>query len=132
MLRVPGAYLLGFEGMAETAEELAAEQTASSALRDALILFGIPAAAACTITKSETSLDGGDHARDDHDGDHSDIIAQVALKCADVAADGQLDLSAYFVAFPGSEHLDGRLITPGSATQQELSAASPLINILSR
>ena len=128
VLEAPGADLVGFEGMGETAEELAAEQTARSALNDALTLFGIPGGAGCTIAETQTSLDRGEHSHEDH----SDITAQVALECGDIAALHRLDLSTYFSVFPGSEHLDVRLITPGGSAQQELSAASPVINLSSR
>jgi hypothetical protein len=131
-LEVPGADLVGFERTATTAQEIAAQDEARNRLGNLLALFGVPAAADCTVLENGTSLESGERVSDEHDHDHSNITVQLVLQCSNIAALDQLDLSTYFAAFPGSEHLEVNLITPDGASQSQLSAASSAIDLLGR
>lgn len=79
-LEAPGADIVGFEYVAESAEDRAAIEDAVSVLARPLDLFVLPARAECTVLEASAKLKGGedhddhdDHAaaHDDHD-DHDD------------------------------------------------------------
>jgi len=80
--RAPGADIVGFEYVAETAEDRAAIDAAVATLARPLDLFVVPADAECTVTQASAALEGeereggdghDDHAHDEptHD-DHAD------------------------------------------------------------
>lgn len=74
-LEAPGADIVGFEYVAETAADKAKVATAKKALADPLNLFRPTAAAGCTLTNTDIDLvvEGNEkheeHAHDDHDDD---------------------------------------------------------------
>lgn len=68
-LEVPGADIVGFEHVAESAEDKAKIEAARAVLAKPLDLFVLPAAAGCAVETAEVSLIGDEH--DDHD-EHAD------------------------------------------------------------
>ena len=74
-LEAPGADIVGFEHIAETAEDRSAIDAAVAALAKPLALFTPEAAAGCVVTSASVKLvsEGGGHDEHDHDdGDEHD------------------------------------------------------------
>lgn len=71
-LEAPGTDIVGFEHVAESAEDKAAVEAAKARLSDPLSLFVMPAAAGCTVVAAEVALigEGGGHDDDAHGHDH--------------------------------------------------------------
>ena len=73
-LHAPGADIVGFEYEAESAEDLAAIDSAIALLSRPQEIFVLPAAAGCAVTRASAELEGEDHdehGEEDHD-DHAD------------------------------------------------------------
>lgn len=70
-LETPAFDLLGFEYEAKSETEIAAVETALTALVDPVTLFGLGNGAACSVTDTDINI-GADHGEDHHDDDHHD------------------------------------------------------------
>lgn len=66
-LRAPGADIVGFEHMAESAEDRAAVEKSIALLEHPLDLFAFPAAAGCAVTTAHAALATEEH---DHEEAH--------------------------------------------------------------
>lgn len=76
-LHAPGADIVGFEYMAESAEDKAKVEAAVAVLKEPQSLFVLPDAAGCAVVDVHASLEEEDHHDDDHSGhdeehDHDD------------------------------------------------------------
>jgi hypothetical protein len=144
-LRSPAMNLVGFEHAPSSDEDKRKIADARQKLETPDALFGLPAAAGCTLAKAELESPlfgdapaahghGHDHAEHkhghDHDHDHgdhvhSDINAHYAYDCASPQALQALDLQALFKTFPGTEKIQAQLIGPNGQRGTQLNAGQP-------
>ncbi len=137
-LHSPAANLLGFEHAPASAADEAQVAHARQQLEQPLVLFGLPAAAACDVSEQELQGDllGGAHAGyQRRDGDaapsepesaaradgHSDIEARYRLDCRHPEAIQALDLRTLFERFPATERIQVQLIGPRGQQGAELT-----------
>ena len=150
-METPGADILGFEHMAKATEDKAKVEKARKTLADPVSLFGLSAAAGCSVTDAEIEIgaDGDEHhddeehaEKDEHDhedehehGDdhadeeesHSEVHAHYMLTCTAPAEIAGLDLTAFFEAFPNAEELDAAILTENGQASGEITPASPTL-----
>jgi len=131
----PAFNLFGFEHEAKTPEEQAAVKKVRTILDNPSALFGIPAAAKCTIADSEIEipLAGHDHPHEegedhDHDHEHSDVEAGYTFNCSDLANVKSLDLASFFTNFPSTEKINVQLVAPSGQAMFEASSANSKIS----
>ena len=133
-LESPAMNIIGFEHMANSAQDQATAASARTALEKPLNLFSLPAAAQCVVTEAEVESplfgnDEHDHAPADARGQsHSDIDAEYELTCSKPEALDSLSLAPFFKAFPGTTKIAVQLIGPNGQQGAELTAASPSIS----
>lgn len=127
--RSPAANLLGFEHAPRSAAQRQRVNAVRAALGEGERLFGLPAAAACSL--AETHLDGAllAAAEEPHDHDqagaaHSDVKAAYRFVCAQPERLDALELAGLFARFPATETLRVQLIGPSGQRGAELSAAA--------
>jgi hypothetical protein len=150
-LHAPGADIVGFEYAPSTDQQRAAVAAATATLRDPVGLFGIPAAAGCSLTKAEVKLAEEDE--DEHDQPpagagalgptaaapvapapstpaapmHTEFQVAYQLTCNNLAAITALNL-AFFARFPNAATLDIDLITARGAFSLEATKAAPAVS----
>lgn len=134
-LRSPAMNLVGFEHAPSSDEDKRKIADARQRLEKPDALFGLPAAAGCTLTKAELesplfgdapAAHGHEHADHDHDHEgHSDINAHYAYDCTAPQALQALDLDALFKTFPGTEKIQAQLIGPNGQRGTQLNAGQP-------
>ncbi len=148
-LENPSMNLVGFEHVAKVAVDQATVAAARADLEKPLSLFGLPAAAKCSVTsvklhsplfgdKPDADDEDHDHDHDEHaagDGDehehehhHSEIHASYQLNCAAPQALTSLDLAPLFKRFPSLHQVQAQLIGPNGQQGAELSEKSPRLN----
>lgn len=135
-LHSPAANLLGFEHAPASAADEAQVAHTRQQLEQPLVLFGLPASAACDVSEQELQGDllGGAHAGyQRRDGDaapsesaaradgHSDIEARYRLDCRHPEAIQALDLRSLFERFPATERIQVQLIGPHGQQGTELT-----------
>lgn len=131
--RSPAANLLGFEHAPRSAVQRQRVTEVRAALGEGERLFGLPAAAACSL--AETHLDGAllataeephdhDHDHDQAGAAHSDVKAAYRFVCAQPERLDALELAGLFARFPATETLRVQLIGPSGQRGAELSAAA--------
>lgn len=125
-LNLPAADLLGFEHAPRTAEQHQQVDALREQLQQARELFGLPAAAQCSL--DSVQLDSSLFAEAAHSGDdahsehaHADISARYQFSCAAPQQLRQLEV-LLFEQFPGSETLLLQAITPAGQQGGELNA----------
>ena len=125
-LHIPAADLLGFEHAPRTVEQHRQLDALREQLQQAQGLFGLPAAAQCSL--DSVQLDSGLFAEVAHSGDdghsehgHADISARYQFSCAAPQQLRQLEV-LLFEQFPGSETLLLQAITPAGQQGGELNA----------
>lgn len=124
-LESPAMNLVGFEHPATSEADKATLAAARAQLERPLELFGIPAAAGCSVSSLavKSPLFGDANHDHDHDHDHaasgehhehvhSDIDADYSLACTHPGALGQVDLGAFFKRFPATHTLRAQVIGP--------------------
>jgi len=139
----PAMNLLGFEHAPANAADEAKIASARSQLEQPLALFGLPAAAGCSVSEQQFAGDllgsahagyqrGDEHAHkqehkhdhDDHEaGGHSDIEAHYQFDCSNPGSLQALDLKGLFERFPGTEKIQVQLIGPNGQQGAELTPA---------
>ncbi|MBD8683619.1 DUF2796 domain-containing protein [Pseudomonas sp. CFBP 13719] len=132
-LQSPAMNLVGFEHAASSDAEKAKVAAARKTLEQPLVLFGLPAAANCTVTeqKLESPLFGGkaDHEHDaadakqgdEHHHEHSEIHAHYHFTCASPKALEHLDLARLFSTFPATQKIQVQLIGPSGQQGTDLT-----------
>lgn len=127
--RSPAANLLGFEHAPRSAAQRQRVTEVRAALGEGERLFGLPAAAACSL--AETHLDGAllaaaekSHDHDHAGASHSDVKAAYRFVCAQPERLDALELAGLFARFPATETLRVQLIGPSGQRGAELSAAA--------
>ncbi|WP_415845640.1 DUF2796 domain-containing protein [Stutzerimonas zhaodongensis] len=135
-LRSPAMNLVGFEHAPRSEADKGKIANARKQLEQPDRLFGLTAAAGCTLAKTEleSPLFEGDHQHEheheheheeDHDGQHSEIHAHYHFECATPQALTGLDLQGLFKTFPGTEKIQAQLIGPNGQRGAQLSAKQP-------
>ncbi|PTQ70994.1 DUF2796 domain-containing protein [Pseudomonas sp. GV071] len=149
-LENPSMNLVGFEHAAKTAVDQATVASARADLEKPLSLFALPAAAKCSVSKTElhsplfgdkpdadedddhdhdhdehAAADGGEH---EHEHHHSEIHASYQLTCAQPAKLSSLDLTPLFKRFPSLHQVQAQLIGPTGQQGAELTEKSPRLN----
>ena len=135
-LESPAMNIVGFEHAASSAADQARVAAAKAALEQPLQLFNLPAAADCSLTRSEldSPLFGGAahaHAKDEHEHEHeheeghehSDVDADYSFNCNQPDALQQLDLSKLFEQFPATHKIAVQLIGRNGQQGAELTPA---------
>jgi hypothetical protein len=144
-LHAPGNDIVGFEYAPSTDAQRAAVAAATNTLRDPIGLFGIPAAAQCTLGKAEITLAEEDE--DEHaaaapgataapappasvaapTAKHSEFQVAYALTCNDVAAIASLSF-AFFAKFPNALEVHVDLLTGKGAFSLDVQRANPNVS----
>ena len=135
----PAANLLGFEHAPASAADEARVATTRAQLEQPQALFGLPAAAGCTVSEQQFqgAVLGGAHAGyqrpDEHahaprqqqpgEGGHSDIEARYQLDCRHPEALQALDLHGLFERFPATRKIQVQLIGPNGQQGAQLTPA---------
>lgn len=126
-LRTPAMNLVGFEHMPSSDADKKAVADAQRQLHQPDTLFGLPASAGCSLTKTELESPLFEDAHADHEHEHehehSDIHAAYRYDCATPAALEALDLTRLFEAFPGTEKIQAQLIGPNGQRGVQLTKA---------
>lgn len=134
-LRSPAMNLVGFEHAPSSEADTRKLADARKQLEQPNGLFGLPAAAACTlaVTELESPLfEGEAHDHDEeheHDEDrehqHSEMHAHYHFDCATPQALQALDLQGVFKAFPGTRKIQAQLIGPKGRRGAQLDVDPP-------
>ena len=139
----PAMNLLGFEHAPANAADEAKIASVRSQLEQPQALFGLPAAAGCSVSEQQFAgkLLGSAHAgyqrgdqhhhkqehkhdHDDHEAaGHSDIEAHYQFDCSNPEALRALELKGLFESFPGTEKIQVQLIGPNGQQGVELTPA---------
>lgn len=138
-LRSPAMNLVGFEHPPSSEADKRKITDVRKQLEQPDTLFGLPAAAGCTLAETELESPLFENAAHDHnhkhkhehehDGDHesqhSEIHAHYHYECATPQALQALDLQGLFKAFPGTETIQAQLIGPNGQRGAQLDAGQP-------
>ncbi|MEH6567174.1 MAG: DUF2796 domain-containing protein [Halopseudomonas sp.] len=146
----PAMNLVGFEHTANSPEDQAKVAEVQAQLRKPQQLFSFPAAADCSLVKTdlhsplfaEAHEEAAEHAHEDHDHDeahaeqhadehehaHADIEASYSFDCAEPAALTRLELPL-FKLYPGLERINLQAITAKGQMGAELSAESGAVKL---
>lgn len=133
-LRSPAMNLVGFEHTPSSEADKRNIADARKQLEQPDTLFGLPAAAGCTLAETvlESPLFEDVAHKHEHDGDHerqhSEIHAHYRYECATPQALHALDLQKLFKAFPGTEKIQTQLIGPNGQRGAQLTAEQPQLS----
>jgi hypothetical protein len=132
-LDTPAADILGFESLATSPEQKAAVANAKARLAEPLKLFVMPAAAGCTLARSEVEIDVEEHSGDtakpgDHSHEHADVEAEYELTCASPAALTSIAFD-FFQAFKGAQSLEVSVITDKGQTSRSVTRENPRLDL---
>jgi hypothetical protein len=157
-LHAPGADIVGFEYMAESAEDRAVVDAAVALLAAPLDLFEMPDAAGCSVLQASAELEseeghddhgeehGDEHAHDDHkdhdhdehakeghddheaEAGHTEFHAEYLLNCADPSAITEITF-AYFDSFPNALEVEVQIISDAGATSFEVERDAPTLDL---
>lgn len=142
-LEAPGADIVGFEHVAESAEDKAAVERAEAALMEPLALFVLPEAAGCAVESAAVEIEGEgeheekaheeEHAEADHDAHegeagHSEFHAAYALTCADADQIDAIEF-AYFATFAGVQEVEVTVITDTGQRRFEVERDEPRVEL---
>ncbi|MES2817945.1 MAG: DUF2796 domain-containing protein [Pseudomonadota bacterium] len=146
-LESPAMNLVGFEHAAQSEADKAKVTAARAQLEQPLALFGLPAAAGCSLSQQalESPLFGspaahdehdeheakhdadkakGEHAHDEAEETHSEIHAHYQFDCSAPEALKALDLAELFKRFPATLKIRVQLVGPSGQQGVELSPSS--------
>ena len=153
-LEAPASDIVGFEHAPRTATQRKTLAEAKERLAKAETLFVLSAAAGCRLASAEVAAVGAlagagtahkhgdhDHAKDekgkasakgadkgDGEGAHSEVRANYAFDCADVAKLGSIAFE-YFKAFKGADKLDVTVIAPKGQSGFVVTRKKPLLDL---
>ena len=117
---VPGESIVGFEHVAETDEQRAAVDEATTQLSDPLALFALPSEAGCEVASAEVELH--------QEGDHNAFEAEYALNCANVGAITALE-TTLFELYPNLEEIEVEYATPSGQGAGELEPGAASLSL---
>lgn len=131
----PAMNLVGFEHVASTPADMAKVAAVRAQLEQPLVLFSLPQAANCVLSRQALNSplfgdkpdvdDDHDHAEDakDADGhDHSEIHAHYQFTCSQPGALKNLNLAQVFKTFPATQKIQVQLISPNGQQGVEVTA----------
>ena len=152
----PGADIVGFEYLPESAEDRTAVENAVATLARPMDLFMISEAAGCSVIQATAGLeteeddheghDHDEHAHDDHadkdehshdehahedhadEATHTEFHAEYLLNCADPAALSEITF-AYFDVFPNALEVEVQIISDAGATAYEVERDAPTLDL---
>ena len=141
-LEAPGADIVGFEHPAQTPEQKAAVEKATTTLASPLSVFKVPEAAGCRIVATSVRLEADEEHEDKaakseaksdakpetKAAEHSDFHAEYGLECTNTKAISSIVFD-YFRAFPGAQELDVTVVTDKGQNKFEVTRANPRIDI---
>lgn len=142
-LDAPGADIVGFEYVAETAEDRARLDAAIAELSRPLALFVLPDAAGCTVVSSSAGLidehheEGeehgeGEHAEEEHAeevaAEHTEFHAEYLLTCANPAAIDRIEF-AFFEIFPNAQEVEVQMISDKGSQGFEVERDAPVLDL---
>jgi hypothetical protein len=152
-LEAAGMDIVGFEHAASTAEQKAAVDKAKGQLEKPLEVFGLAAAAGCTVAEAKVAVETethGDHdhdhdshekdgAKHDHDhdghdhgekaeGGHSHFHATYALDCTTPAELTTITFN-YFKLFTGAKELTVNVAGAKAQSSYEVSRDKPTLDL---
>lgn len=122
----PGADIVGFEYVAESAEDRAATDGAIESLSRPLRLFALPEAAGCSAAQVAVELES----EKEHEGGagHTEFHTEYLLTCADPSAISSITF-AYFDAFPSALEVEVQVISDSGAKSFEVERAMPILDL---
>jgi hypothetical protein len=124
--RSPAMNLVGFEHAPSSEADKGKIAKTRAQLEQPGPLFGLPAAAGCTLAEIELEsplFEGDEHEHENHDdNEHSEIHAHYHFDCATPEALTGIDLQGLFIAFPGTDKIQAQLIGPSGQKGAQLSA----------
>ena len=125
----PAMNLIGFEHAASSDADKAKVAAARELLENPLVLFMIPAAAKCTMTKQglQSPLFGNASSHEEHDANghqHADVDAKYQFECDNPAALKALDLSNLFKTFPATQKVEVQMIGPSGQNGVEATPSN--------
>ncbi len=153
-LDAPGMDIVGFEHKPENDEQKATAQKAEALLREALVLFKVPAGAGCKVTEAKVALESEeehDHdagkkdaaagkndstakpaekageKHEEHEG-HNDYNATYVLECAKPASITSIQFD-YFKSFAGAKALTVNVVTEKAQNTYEVTSEKPLLDL---
>lgn len=135
----PAMNLVGFEHVASTPADMAKVAAVRAQLEQPLVLFNLPQAANCVLSRQALNSplfgdkpdvdDDHDHAEDakdadghEHPHDHSEIHAHYRFTCSQPDALKSLDLAQVFKTFPATQKIQVQLISPNGQQGVEVTA----------
>jgi len=151
-LEVPGMDLVGFEHAPSTDEQKAAVEKAKAELAKPLAVFGLPAAAGCSVAEATVAIEAEHHdegdedhdkaeadrkdgaeAKEDHDEHeghegHNEFHVTYALDCTNPAGLSSIEF-AYFKLFGGAHDLTVNVVTAKAQTKYEVSRDKPTLDL---
>jgi len=137
-LDTPAINILGFEHEAKSVDEQNKVKEATKTLNDPATLFGVKAAAKCTLNDADIDFALGeqhDHPHDDEDDDHDhdhgghgDIEASYKFTCTAINQLSGLDLKTFFSNFAQTEKINVQLISPKGQSAIELNPSKTSFN----
>ena len=119
-LRSPAMNILGFEHRPQTELQRQQADQAVTTLKDAGLLFSLPAGALCYPDQVDTAFE-------DHDG-HAEFIATYSYTCRKPALIKQL-LVKLFEQFPLTERIEAQSISPRGQHAMELDAENRILDL---
>lgn len=151
-LHVPGADIVGFEYVAESAQDRAVVDTAVATLANPLKLFALTDAAGCSVVQAAAGLEseaehdehegehGEEHAKKEHaheehaeeghanEAGHTEFHAEYLLTCADPSAIVDINFF-YFKSFLNALEVEVQIITATGATSFEVERDTPILDL---
>jgi Protein of unknown function (DUF2796) len=144
-LDAPGMDITGFEHKPENDEQKATAQKAEALLREALVLFKVPASAGCKVADAKVAIEAEeDHdagkkdasakpaekageKHEEHEG-HNDYNATYVLECAKPSDITSIQFD-YFKSFAGAKALTVNVVTEKSQNTYEVTSEKPLLDL---
>ncbi|MFA5949520.1 MAG: DUF2796 domain-containing protein [Hyphomicrobium sp.] len=148
-LDVPGMDILGFEHTPSTPEQKATAVAAEAKLKDALVLFKVPAAAGCSVHEAKVAIEAEtehEHGAEQKDAEkkpdtdkhepgehekgeaHSDYNATYVLRCAKSSEITSIAFD-YFAKFPGAKALTVNIVSNSTQSSYEVTREKPILEL---
>jgi hypothetical protein len=154
-LEVPGMDIVGFEHAPSTDEQKAVVEKAKAELAKPLSVFGLPAAAGCSVASANVAIEAehhhdgdddhdhdhaaadadhkdgaADHDHDEHEGHegHNEFHVTYALDCSQPSELSSIEFP-YFKLFGGAHDLTVNVVTAKAQTKYEVSRDKPSLDL---
>lgn len=121
-LEVPGADIVGFEHEAKSKTDKAKVDNGIKDLKNASIVFAIPAAAGCKLGKSDVEI------RREEGEDHNEFYATYEFECSNMTKLSTIDF-VFFKRFKNSEELETSVVTTKGSKKFEATPKKSKISL---